>query len=92
MRSRAIYLIRAAVFGFLVVFLAGIAIAATMGMATELTHTSSLSLGLGPVPVASAYWSDSSSGYSTGWGVGALAYVAAAVNLVLAWRGKPYIG
>jgi hypothetical protein len=93
MRARLIWLARGGFYGFLLVMLVGIAAASTIGMVVDLTHTSSFKLALGPLPLMSA-WSDSNGGmgFQTEWGVGALAYVGAAVGVALAWRALPKRG
>ncbi len=86
MRTRLIWLARGAFYGFLLVFLSGIAVSSAISMVVDLTKTASFELGLGPIPLMSAWSSSTGNGFRTEWGVGALSYIGAAVGFALAWR------
>jgi hypothetical protein len=79
--------VKAAVGGFVLVFLLGISVISVVSVVGLLVGASAIDLGIGPVPLMT--FRNGSSGYSfqSEWGIGALAYVGAAVGAGIAiWR------
>ena len=86
MRDRVIGVAKAAVGGFVLVFLMGIGVISVVSMVGLVMGASAIDLGIGPVPLM--MFRNSSAGYSfqSEWGIGALAYVGAAVGAGIALR------
>jgi hypothetical protein len=87
MRDRVIEVVKAAVGGFVLVFLLGITVISVVSVVALAAGASAIDLGIGPVPLMT--FRNGSSGYSfqSEWGIGALAYVGAAVGVAIAiWR------
>ena len=87
MRGRVIQVGMAAVGGFVLVFLAGISAISVVSLVALMANVSAIDLGIGSVPLM--WFRNSSAGYSlqSEWGIGALAYVGAAVGAATAaWR------
>lgn len=89
MRAQLMSLAKGGLYGFLTVLVVGFAVTVAIGVLVALTHTASVRLAVGPIPLMSA-WSDSSGGFGfqTEWGLGTLACVGAAVGAALAWRAQ----
>ena len=78
---------KAAIGGFVLVFLLGVSLMSIVTVVALATGVSAVDLGIGPLPLMT--FRNSSAGYSfqTEWGIGALAYVGAAVGAGIAiWR------
>ncbi|MGA3058300.1 MAG: hypothetical protein ABSE70_09765 [Candidatus Limnocylindrales bacterium] len=89
MNQRIISAAKGGVVGFLFAGLVVICLTMTLGTVVSVLNLHSVTLSLGPIPLMSA-WSDSNGyGASSGWGLGAMCYVGAAVGVVLALRRKP---
>jgi hypothetical protein len=86
MRGRVIQVTKAAVGGFVLIFLVGISVISVISLAALVANVSALDIGIGPLPLMS--FRNSSAGYSfqSQWGIGALAYVGAVVGALLAIR------
>ena len=86
MRDRVIGVAKAAVGGFVLVFLMGISVISVVSVAGLVMGASAIDLGIGPIPFMT--FRNSSAGYSfqSEWGIGALAYVGAAVGAGIALR------
>jgi hypothetical protein len=86
MRDRVIGVAKAAVGGFVLVFLMGIGVISVVSMVGLVMGASAIDLGIGPVPLM--MFRNGSAGYSfqSEWGIGALAYVGAAVGAGIALR------
>jgi hypothetical protein len=86
MRDRVIGVAKAAVGGFVLVFLMGISVISVVSMVGLVMGASAIDLGIGPVPLM--MFRNGSAGYSfqSEWGIGALAYVGAAVGAGIALR------
>ena len=61
----------------------------TLGTIVSVLDLHSVTLSLGPIPLMSAWSNSDGYGVSSGWGLGAMCYVGAAVGVVLALRRKP---
>jgi hypothetical protein len=86
MRDRAIGVAKAAVGGFVLVFLMGITVVLVVSVVGLVVGASAIDLGIGPVPLM--MFRNGSAGYSfqSEWGIGALAYVGAAGSAGVALR------
>jgi hypothetical protein len=86
MRDRVIGVAKAVVGGFVLVFLMGISVISVVSMVGLVMGASAIDLGIGPVPLM--MFRNGSAGYSfqSEWGIGALAYVGAAVGAGIALR------
>jgi hypothetical protein len=75
--------------GFLFVGLCVITFTMSLGTIVSILNLGSVSLSIGPIPLARA-WSDPSGyGMSSGNGLGALCYVGAIVGMVYGSRRRP---
>ena len=87
--DRALDLAKAAVIGYLAVFVVCLfAVAVLMGAALA-TGTSSLNIGIGPIPLVSLWNSAAGWGFGTQWGLVALSVLGAVAGLGLAIRQQP---
>jgi hypothetical protein len=86
MRGRAFEVVKATVGGFVLVFLLGICAISLISAVGLVAGVSAINLGIGPVPFLT--FRNVSAGYSfqSEWGIGALAYVGAAVGAAIAIR------
>jgi hypothetical protein len=87
MRDRVIQVVKAAVGGFVLVFLLGISVISVVSVIGLVAGASAIDLGIGPVPLM--MFRHSSFGYSfqSEWGIGAFAYLGAAVGAgIVVWR------
>ncbi len=86
MRDRAIQVVKAAVGGFVLVFLLGISVISVVSLVGLLVGASAIDLVIGPVALMT--FRNGTSGYSfqSEWGIGALACVGAAVGAGIAIR------
>jgi hypothetical protein len=87
MRDRVIQVVKAAVGGFVLVFLVGISVISVISLVALVAGVSAVDFGIGPLPLM--MFRNSSAGYSfrSEWGVGALAYLGAAVGAgIVVWR------
>jgi hypothetical protein len=89
LNQRIISAARGGVVGFLVAGLVVICLTMTLGTIVSVLNLHSATLSLGPIPLMSAWSSSDGYGSSSGWGLGAMCYVSAAVGVVLALRRKP---
>jgi hypothetical protein len=86
---RVIVAAKGGVFGFLVVGLCVVFFTMTLGTIVSIFNLGTVSLSLGPIPLARA-WSDASGyGMSSGDGLGALCYAGALAGVVVALRRRP---
>ena len=58
----------------------------TLGTIVSVLDLHSVTLSLGPIPLMSAWSNSGGYGASSGWGLGAMCYIGAAVGVVLALR------
>lgn len=86
MRDLVIQVVKAAVGGFVLVFLLGITVISVVSVVGLLVGASAIDLSIGPVALMT--FRNGSSGYSfqSEWGIGALAYAGAAVGAGIAIR------
>ena len=80
MRDRVVQVVKAAVGGFVLVFLVGISVISVVSIVGLVMGASAIDLGIGPVPHLT--FRNGVAGYSfqSEWGIGALAYLGAAVG------------
>jgi hypothetical protein len=86
MRDRVIQVVKAAVGGFVLVFLMGISVVLAVSVVGLVMGASAIDLGIGPIPFMT--FRNGSAGYSfqSEWGIGALGYLGAAVGAGIALR------
>jgi hypothetical protein len=84
--DRALDLAKAAVIGYLTVFVVCLFAVLVLLLATFVTGPSSLDVGAGPLPLVSMWNSASGYGFQTQWGIGVLAGLGAVAGLGLAIR------
>ena len=84
----ALELGKAAILGYLFVFVVGLAALLAVSGVAVATGVSSLKVGLGPVPFMSMWNLASGYGFQSEWGLGASALVGAAVGIGLGLRRR----
>jgi hypothetical protein len=89
MNQRVISAAKGGIVGFLLVGLIVVCLTMTLGTIVSVLDLHSVTLSLGPIPLMSAWSGSGGYGASSGWGLGAMCYVGAAVGVVLALRSKP---
>ena len=89
MNQRIVSAAKGGVVGFLLVGLVVICLTMTLGTVVSVLSLNSVTLSLGPVPLMSAWSNSNGYGSSSGWGLGAMCYVGAAVGVFLALRRNP---
>ena len=89
MNQRIISAAKGGIVGFLLVGLIVVCLTMTLGTIVSVLNLHSVTLSLGPIPLMSAWSSSDGYGSSSGWGLGAMCYVGAAVGVVLALRRTP---
>ena len=89
MNQRVISAGKGGIVGFLLVGLIVVCLTMTLGTIVSVLDLHSVTLSLGPIPLMSAWSNSQGFGSSSGWGLGVMCYVGAAVGVVLALRGKP---
>lgn len=89
MNQRIISAVKGGVVGFLLVGLVVISLTMTLGTIVSVLDLHSATLSLGPIPLMSAWSNSDGYGASSGWGLGVMCYVGAAVGVVLALRRTP---
>ena len=89
MNQQIISVAKGGIVGFLLVGLIVVCLTMTLGTIVSVLDLHSVTLSLGPIPLMSAWSSSGGYGASSGWGLGAMCYVGAAVGVVLALRRKP---
>ena len=89
MFHRVIVAAKGGVSGFLVVLLCVVFFTMTLGTIVSVFNLGTVSLNLGPIPLARAWSDESGYGMSSENGLGALCYVGALVGVVLALVRRP---
>jgi hypothetical protein len=89
LNQRVISAAKGGIVGFLLVGLVVVCLTMTLGTIVSVLDLHSVTLSLGPIPLMSAWSSSQGFGSSSGWGLGVMCYVGAAVGVVLALRKKP---
>jgi hypothetical protein len=89
LNQRIVSAAKGGVVGFLLVGLVVICLTMTLGTVVSVLSLNSVTLSLGPVPLMSAWSNSNGYGSSSGWGLGAMCYVGAAVGVFLALQRNP---
>ena len=77
---------KAAIGGFVLVFLLGVSLMSIVTVVALATGVSAVDLGIGPLPLMTFRNGNAGYSFQTEWGIGALAYVGAAVGAAIAIR------
>jgi hypothetical protein len=89
LNQRAISAAKGGIVGFLLAGLVVVSLMMSLGTIVSVLDLHSVALSLGPIPLMSAWSNSNGYGSSSGWGLGAMCYVGAALGVFLALRRNP---
>jgi hypothetical protein len=88
--NRAIQVAKAALYGYLFVFVVAVSAVVVASTVALVAGVSSLDVGIGPIPLMSFWNSGAGYGFQSQWGVGALACFGALAGAALGIRRQPH--
>jgi hypothetical protein len=89
MTTRVVAIGKGIFFGWLLGSLIGISVAITIGTIGMALGNSETTIGLGPIPIVTAWSNQTGSGFEGGWGVSLFTIAGMIVGAVLAIRPRP---